>query len=72
VSLLIYERTLRHGPDAHAVRWNFRAAIMRAIRFAAPAIKEGWEIALTMAGLLAIVVASLALDMWIWVPRLGQ
>jgi hypothetical protein len=72
VSLLIYERTLRPGRDAHAAKWNFRAAVARAIRIAAPAIKEGWEIVLTMAGLLVIVVASLALDVWIWVPRLGH
>jgi hypothetical protein len=49
-----------------------RAAVTRAIHVAAAAVKEGREIALTMAGALAILVASLALDAWIWVPRSGH
>jgi hypothetical protein len=49
-----------------------RAAVTGAIRVAASTIKEGREIALTMAGALAILVASLALDAWIWVPRSGH
>jgi hypothetical protein len=72
MSLPIHERALPHGRDAHAVRWNVRAAVTGAIRVAASTIKEGREIALTMAGALAILVASLALDAWIWVPRSGH
>jgi hypothetical protein len=71
MSLLIHGRTLRHS-RAHAPKWNVRAAITRAARMVAPAIKEACEIALTMAGLLALVAASLALDVWIWVPRAGH
>jgi hypothetical protein len=60
-----------HGRNA-AVKWGVRAAVIRAIHAAAAAIKEAREIALTMAGALAIMVASLALDAWIWVPRSGH
>ena len=51
---------------------NVRAAVTRAACLAAPAIKETREIVVTTAGMLAIVVASLALDVWIWVPRSGH
>jgi hypothetical protein len=73
MSLLIYERALQHSRNADAVKWNVRAAVTGAVRVVAPAIiKEGCEIAATLAGMLAIVLASLALDVWIWVPRLGR
>jgi hypothetical protein len=72
MSLPIHERALPHGRGAHAVKWNVRAAVTRAIHAAAAAIKEGSEIALTLAGALAIMVASLALNAWIWVPRSGH
>jgi hypothetical protein len=71
MSLLINGRTLRRS-WAHASKWNVRAAVALSFRMVAPAVKEGCEIALTMAGLLALVVASLALDVWIWVPRSGH
>ena len=71
MSLLISGRTLRHS-RAHAPQWNVRATVTLAVRMIAPAVKEGCEIMLTMAGLLALVVASLALDVWIWVPRSGH
>ena len=71
MSLPIYRRTLRHS-RAHPSKWNVRATVARAVRMVAPAIKEGWEIVLTIAGLLALVVANLALDVWIWVPRSGH
>jgi hypothetical protein len=72
LSLLIYERALQHSRNADAVKWNVRAAVTGAVRVVAPAIKEGCEIVATIAGVLAIVLASLALDVWIWVPRLGR
>jgi hypothetical protein len=71
MSLLINGRTLRHS-RARAPKWNVRATFARAVRMVTPAVKEGCEIVLTMAGLLALVVASLALDVWIWVPRPGH
>jgi hypothetical protein len=46
--------------------------ITRATRLAVTVIKEGFEIVLTVAGMLAIVLASLALDVWICVPRPGH
>jgi hypothetical protein len=72
MSLPIYGRTPRHGRDALAVKWTACAIVKRAARGAVPAIKEGCEVVLTMAGMLAIVAASLALDVWIWVPRSGH
>jgi hypothetical protein len=71
MSLLIHGRTLRLS-RAHPSKWNVRATVARAVRMVPPAIKEGCEIGLTMAGLLALVVASLALDVWIWVPQSGH
>jgi hypothetical protein len=70
MSLLIYGRTLRHS-RGHPSKWNVRATVAGAVRMVAPAIKESCEIVLTMAGLLALVVANLALDVWIWVTRSG-
>jgi hypothetical protein len=72
MSLPIYELAPRHGRDAHAITWDVRAAVTRAFRIVRPAIKEGYEIALTMAGALAILAAALALDAWIWVPSSGH
>jgi hypothetical protein len=72
VLLLIYGRSLQHGWTADAVQWNVQATVRRAARVAAPAIKEGCEIVVTIAGMLAIVLASLALDVWIWVPPPGH
>jgi hypothetical protein len=72
MSFPIYGGTLRCGRDAHAVRRNLRATVASAARGVAPAIKEALEIVLTMAGMFAIVAASLALDVWIWVPRSGH
>jgi hypothetical protein len=72
MSLPIYEPAPRHSRDAHAVTWNVRAAVSRAVRIVRPAIKEGYEIALTMAGALAVLAAGLALDAWIWIPRSGH
>jgi PGF-CTERM motif len=67
MSLLTYARTPQLARDA--ARWNTRAAVTRATRLAAAAIKQGFEIVLTVAGMLAIVLASLALDVWILIPR---
>lgn len=72
MSLPIYELAPRHGQDAHAITRNVRAAVTRALRIVRPAIKEGYEIALTTAGALAILAAALALDAWIWIPRPGH
>jgi hypothetical protein len=52
--------------------WNVPAAVSRVLRIVGSAVKEGFEIALTMAGMIVIVVAGLALDVWIWVPRSGH
>ena len=69
MSLLNYERALRHSRNADAVKWNARAAVTGAVRVVAPAIKQGCEIVATIAAMLAIVLACLALDVWICVPR---
>jgi hypothetical protein len=71
MSLLTNGRTLRQS-RAHAPKREVRATFSRAVRMVTPAVKEGCEIVLTMAGPLAPVVASLALDAWIWVPRSGH
>jgi hypothetical protein len=71
MSLLTYGRTRRHSP-APAPKWNAHATAARAIGMIASALREVWEIVLTMAGLLALLVASLTLDVWIWVPRLDH
>ena len=47
----------------------FRSAVARTIKTATPAIKEGCKVALVLAGLLAIMIALVALDLWIWAPR---
>ena len=68
---LTHERALEHSRIADAVKSNAHA-VARAARVAVPAIKESREIMVTIAGMLAIVVASLALDVWIWLPQLGH
>jgi hypothetical protein len=72
MSLPICELAPRHSRDTPAITRNVRAAVTRALRIVRRAIKEGYEVALTMAGALAILAAGLALDAWIWVPRSGQ
>jgi hypothetical protein len=69
MSPLIYERALQHSRNADAVKRTVRAAVTGAVRVVAPAIKEGCEIVATIAAMVAIVLASLALDVWICVPR---
>jgi hypothetical protein len=68
MSLLIHGRTLAHS-RAPAAKWTVRATAARAARMVASVVQEGWQIVLTMAALLVLVSASLALDVWIWVPR---
>jgi hypothetical protein len=67
MSTTIYSPPLRPSP-ALAGRRHIRAAAARAAYASAAAVKEGREILLTLAGSLAIMVAVLALDVWIWVP----
>ncbi|MGA8000532.1 MAG: hypothetical protein WB382_20955 [Pseudolabrys sp.] len=47
----------------------FRATAVRRLRAAAPAIKEGRKVVLTLTVLFAIMAALAAFDVWIWVPR---
>jgi hypothetical protein len=70
MSLLTCARNPQLAQDA--ARWNTGATITRATRLVAPVIRQGFEILLTVAGMLAIVLASLALDVWICVPRPGH
>lgn len=72
MSTTIYSPPIRLGRDALAVRRNIRAAATRAARASVSAIKEGREITLTLACSLTLMVAVLALDVWIWVPRPGH
>jgi hypothetical protein len=72
MSTLIYSAISGHSRSDRAARRYFRAAATRAARASASAFKEAREIALTLAGALVITVAVLALDVWIWVPRLGH
>ena len=69
---ICYGHAPRQGRDADALKWNVRARVARAARRAAPAIREALAVVLTIAGMLTIVAASLALDMWIWIPRSGH
>jgi hypothetical protein len=46
-----------------------RAVITWATRCAGSAMKQGLEVVLAVAGMLAIVLATLALDVWILIPR---
>ena len=72
MSVPIYGGTPGHGRDAHATSWNAHAIVARATHVAASAAKESREIMFTLAGTLAIVMAGLALDVWLWVPRSGH
>ena len=47
----------------------FRAAAVSIVRAVAPAIKEVRKVVLTITVLFAIMAASVAFDVWIWVPR---
>jgi hypothetical protein len=55
----------------HAARAEgvFRPAITRTIKAAIPAIKQGCKVAFVIAGLLAVMIALAALDVWIWLPH---
>jgi hypothetical protein len=46
----------------------FRSAVTRAVKAASPVIKEVCE-AIALAGSLAVMIALVALDVWIWLPR---
>jgi hypothetical protein len=70
--LLICGQALQHSRNADVAKGNVHEVVTREARVAARAIKEGFEIVLAMVGMFAIVVASLALDVWIWIPRLGH
>ena len=72
MSTTIYSPPIRQSRDALAARRHIRAAATLAACASVSAIKEGREIMLTLAGSLTIMVAVLALDVWIWVPRLGH
>ena len=47
----------------------FRFAVTRIVKAAPPAIKEGCQVAFTLAGFLAVMIALAALDVWIWLPH---
>ena len=47
----------------------FRSAVTGAVKAAAPAIKKGCKVAFALAGLLTVMIALAALDVWIWVPH---
>ena len=47
----------------------FRSAVTRAVKAASPVIKEVCEVAIALAGSLAVMIALVALDVWIWLPR---
>jgi hypothetical protein len=46
----------------------FRSAVTRAGKAATPAIKKVCKVAFAIAGFFAVMIALLALDVWIWVP----
>ena len=58
----------------HAARAEgvFRSAVTRTITAATPAIKEGCKVAFVLVGLLAVMIALAALDVWIWVPHFNN
>jgi hypothetical protein len=72
MSIAIYSRPCGRSRDDDAQRRYIRAAVKRTIAASASAIKEGYEVILTITGALFMMVAILALDVWIWVPRLGH
>jgi hypothetical protein len=47
----------------------FRSAVSRTVTAATSAIKEGCKVAFAIAGLLTVMIALAALDVWIWVPH---
>jgi hypothetical protein len=47
----------------------FRSAVTKAVKAATPAIKKGCKVAFALAGLLTVMMALAALDVWIWVPH---
>jgi hypothetical protein len=47
----------------------YRSAVTRAVKAATPAIKKGCKVAFALAGLLTVMIALAALDVWIWVPH---
>jgi hypothetical protein len=46
-----------------------RVAAVRRFWGVAPAIKEGCKVVLTITCLFVILAASVAFDVWVWVPR---
>ncbi len=72
MSLMIYGQAPPDRRDVPALNWNLRATVTHGARIAAQSVKEASAIICTMVGLLAILAASMALDVWIWVPRLGH
>jgi hypothetical protein len=47
----------------------FRSTVTRAVKAATPAIKKGCKVVFALAGLLTVMIALAALDVWIWVPH---
>ena len=47
----------------------FRPAVSNTVTAATSALKEGCRVAFVLAGLLAVMIALAALDVWIWVPH---
>jgi hypothetical protein len=56
--------TPTQAPDARV----FRYADTRAGKAATPAIKKVCKVAFAIVGFLTVMIALLALDVWIWVP----
>jgi hypothetical protein len=68
MTLTFFENVETRPVRMHSAR-AFRAAAVRRVIAAAPAIKEACYVALAIAGLFVIMAAIAALDIWIWVPR---
>ncbi len=47
----------------------FRSAVTTVVKAASPAIKEACKVAIVFAGSLAVMIALVALNVWIWLPR---
>ena len=47
----------------------FRSAVTRAVEAATHAMKKGCKVALALAGLLTVMIALAALDVWLWLPH---
>jgi hypothetical protein len=47
----------------------FRSAVSSPVTAATSALKEGCKVAFALAGLLTVMIALAALDVWIWVPH---